>query len=156
MTMSHSDVDKLLVLIDVDDPALADEDFLGATQYGGFIKERPDFSEENVARARKIPAGSFMHGKFAMELYTDRFIDFVYMVLPHPEWQRALIFRQALEYIPDADSLPDDLPEEALGEFVQRHLIYEVKSIARVQTQQEVRMDSEESMAEEEVPAFLH
>jgi len=156
MTMSHSDVDKLLVLIDVDDPALADADFIGSVRYGGFMKECPEFSEENIARSRNIPAGSYMHGKFAMEMYTDRFIDFVYTVLPHPEWQRALIFRQALAYIPDKDDLPDDLPEEALEEFVQHHLIFEMRSIARGQTQQEVRMDEQVMDDDEEVPAYLH
>lgn len=161
MTMSHSDVDKLLVLINVDDPALADADFLGAVHYGGFIKECPDFTEENIERARAIPADSFMHGKFAMEIYTDRFIDFVYTVLPHPEWQRALIFRQALAYIPDADDLPDDLPEEALDEFVQRHLIYEMRSLSNVPTQQEIKigelgLDTDTDTDADEVPTYLH
>lgn len=161
MTMSHSDVDKLLVLIDVDDPALADADFLGAVRYGGFMKECPDFTEENIAIARAIPADSFMHGKFAMEIYTDRFIDFVYTVLPHPEWQRALVFRQALAYIPDADELPDDLPEEALDEFVQRHLIYEMRSLSNVPTQQEIKMgevclDTDTDADADEVPTYLH
>lgn len=158
MSMSHSDVDKLLVLIDVDDPALADSDFLGAVRYGGFIKQCPEFNEDNIRKVRLIPAGSYMHGKFAMELYTDRFIDFVYTVLPHPEWQRALIFRQARAYIPNAEDLPNDLPEEAMDEFVQRHLIYEMRSVAKVDTQQEVRMDQVDmvDLDDDEVPAVLH
>lgn len=165
MTMSHSDVDKLLVLIDVDDPALADADFLGAVRYGGFIKECPEFTEENIAMARQIPASNPMHGKFVMEIYTDRFIDFVYTVLPHPEWQRALIFRQALAFIPDEDELPDDLPEEALDEFVQRHLIYEMRSMSKAQTQHEVRLgedspdidiDIDIDADDDEVPTYLH
>lgn len=161
MTMSHSDVDKLLVLVDVDDPALADADFLGAVHYGGFIKECPDFTEENIAIARQIPVGSPMHGKFAMEIYTDRFIDFVYTVLPHPDWQRALIFREAVAYIPDADDLPDDLPEEALDELMERHLIYEMRSMSKVHTQREVRvdeasLDTDTETDDDEVPAYLH
>jgi hypothetical protein len=163
MTMSHADVDKLLVLVDVDDPALADADFLGAVHYGGFIKECPQFTEENIAKAKQIPSASYMHGKFAMEIYTDRFIDFVYTVLPHPEWQRALIFRQALAFIPDADDLPDDLPEEALEEFVQRHLIYEMRSMSKVPTQRTVGLDSDadtvlgmDEESDDEVPAYLH
>jgi hypothetical protein len=158
MTMSHSDVNKLLVLVSVDDPALQDQDFIGLMNYGGFVKERPDFTEENVQRARNIPEDEMTHGKFMLEIFTDRFIDFVYTVLPHPEWQRALIFRQAVSYIPDADDLPDDMPEEALAEFVQQHLIYEMRSISRVSTQQEVHMDqvSLDLDTEEEKPAYLH
>lgn len=92
MTTSYAEIDNLLVLIDVDDPAVSDPEFSNYLKYGGFVKECPDFTDENKEAARRSE-GKLTSGKFIIELYADRFQDFMYTCTQSNTHYRAVIFR---------------------------------------------------------------
>lgn len=121
MTISFSDIDQLLILVDVDDPATYDPSFQKHLEFGGFVKSYPVFSEENREIGRS--EGSAIARKFVIEVYTDRFHDFVYRCLPSDTHHRSLMFKciNTKPFSIGNDENMDDLEEV--------QYIYEMKTL---------------------------
>jgi hypothetical protein len=145
MTTSYDDVDQLLVLIDVDDPATRDTEFLGYLRYGGFVKRMAEFSEENRALAREMEG--ILANKFAVELYMDKFTDFLFRCLPSQEVRRSLTFKTFYMSLDPDEDIED-------GELA---YVYELKTVGQIELPTGddtfAYPDSDDEM---EVPTVLH
>lgn len=92
MTTTLSEIDQLLILIDVDDPMTRDQEFHSLLKFGGLAKEWPDFLDPEQREIVRRSENGLAAGKYVIEIYTDRFHDFLYRCLPAEDY-RALIFK---------------------------------------------------------------
>lgn len=126
MTISYSDIDKLLIIIDADDPMTYDKDFQGLVEYGGMIKDTPQFTDENREAVRENKRGNMLDGKFILEAYSDKLDDVAYRLLPSADTHRALIFR-CVNIIHEAGMEPEESDDAGL---TQHHFIYELRTVS--------------------------
>jgi hypothetical protein len=149
MTISYSDIDKLLIIIDADDPMTYDKDFQGLVEYGGMIKDTPQFTDENREAVRENKRGNMLDGKFILEAYSDKLDDVAYRLLPSADTHRALIFR-CVNIIYEEGMEPDDSDEAGLTEH---HFIYELRTVSVGPKIVVLGEDDDEDTEDEEEPA---
>lgn len=146
MTTSYSDIDNLLILIHADDPVIYDPDFLSRLHYGGFTKLVPEFTEANREEIKSMKIGAPFEGMFVVELYTNKFEDFVYHALPSNTHFRALIFR-ATDISIDESDLDDD--GEPLAVY---SLVYELRTVGKMDPTKLIGPDDFEIVEDDDEP----
>jgi hypothetical protein len=91
MALANQEIGSLYVLIDIDDPLTFDEQFIKYLEHGGFAKRWPPFTQDNRAAAASTD-NPIIKNKFIIEVYVDRFIDFIHKCMNDKQYCRALIF----------------------------------------------------------------
>jgi hypothetical protein len=140
--MAHSSdkhPSKIFVLVDIDDPLTYDKDFQRSIQYSPYVANSSEMSVRNrkLLRARKDIDDELFTNKFLIEIFVDKFGDFVASFLPNAETQRTLIFRKYHWDGPDIEDIPEDVlkqmqedgvdPESVLEDEQELIHVYEIQ-----------------------------
>jgi len=129
---SFEEIDDLIICIDAEDPMTYDQEFINRVRYVNFVKCSSDFSDESRAFVQSdVDRDPLMLNKFFIEVYTDKFLDFVQATLYNHQWQRALIFREERSIGPDIDLTSEDLDPTEISEMMLVSHIYELKTLAK-------------------------
>lgn len=150
MTATVNEISRIVVLINIDDPATKDTEFQNRVQYGNFARKASAFNDKNRDMVRS-QAGSdpVADNKFFIEIYTDRLSDFVHSCVVSDAWQRCLIF-QRIEYIQPPPDVMEGISEEELEEYTEVVHYYELKTLRKHRLRLDTDFDDESEDEDEE------
>jgi hypothetical protein len=153
MTATVNEISRIIVLINIDDPATKDTEFQNRVQYGNFARKASAFTEENRAQVRRQAGNDpVADNKFFIEVYTDRLSDFVNSCVVSDMWQRCLIF-QRIEYIQPPPDVMEGISEDELEEYTELVHYYELKTLRKHMLRLDTNFDGseDEDLDDEEV-----
>jgi hypothetical protein len=133
MTATITALSRIIVLVSIDDPMTYDREFQNRVKYGNFVHKCSEISDKNRTRIRKesgLDDDPLTDLKFIIELYTDRFYDFVHSCLMSREYQRCLLFQREECVQPPPDVL-DDLDEDEVDDYTEVIHLYELKTMGK-------------------------
>lgn len=117
MTISQT-VDTIIVLVDINDPLTYDKEFVKSIRYSPYVAGGTEISTSSrkAIKAQRHKLEPLHVDKFVIEVYTDKFGDFVSQFLANETHQRSLIYREFRV----SEIEEQDIPNSA-REFAESH-----------------------------------
>lgn len=147
--MLFRDADTVVILIDIDDPLTYDKEFVRTVRYSPFSAGGTSINEANRNSIRDMSEDDdddIFANKFVIEIFPDKFGDFISYIMANENSQRILIFREYSNGIPGEDEEDEDEDFED-GAIV---AVFELKSGPPLKSKTSINFNQEDDFNEEE------